>query len=75
MRAKGDDGHLIIRPEVPELNERGVYILYKDEEPYYVGRADRLWIRMHSHSNRVTDRYYAHWEIRGHDTYPHLLFS
>jgi hypothetical protein len=62
MRKKDSKGRLLIRPLVAELERRGVYILYKDEEPYYVGRATRtLWIRLHSHSNRATDRYYAHW--------------
>jgi hypothetical protein len=59
---KDDKGRLIIKPLVPDLKRPGVYILYKGEEPYYVGQATELWGRLHAHSNRVTDRYYPHWD-------------
>ncbi len=62
MKKKDGKGRLIIKPLVPDLKQPGVYILYKGEEPYYVGQATVLWGRLHDHSNKVTDRYYAHWD-------------
>jgi predicted GIY-YIG superfamily endonuclease len=52
---------LIIRQDVDELQRPGVYVLYKGDELYYVGKATNLFSRLHSHSNKITDDYYAHW--------------
>jgi hypothetical protein len=52
MKKKDDNGRLLIKPLVLELQRPGVYVLYKGEEPYYVGRANKLWTRLHDHSNR-----------------------
>lgn len=43
------------------LQESGVYVLYRDDEPYYVGKASRLFHRIWSHANRPKDRYYNFW--------------
>jgi len=56
-----EGGQLLIVKLVPELKLPGVYILYKDEEPYYVGRAAKLLSRLHSHANKVTAKHYSHW--------------
>lgn len=37
-------------------------MLYKGDELYYVGKASKLYSRLHDHSNKVTDEYYAHWD-------------
>ncbi len=58
---KDKDG-LLIKREVPELQRPGVYILYRGDELYYVGRANKLFSRLHDHSNKITDEYYAHWD-------------
>ena len=55
------NGRLLIKLIVPDLQRPGVYVLYKGDELYYVGRAAKLFDRLHSHSNKVTDDYYAHW--------------
>jgi hypothetical protein len=55
------DGRLLIK-QVKELQGPGVYVLYKGDELYYVGRAAKLFSRLHDHSNKVTDEYYAHWD-------------
>ena len=39
----------------------GVYILYREDEPYYVGKAGCLFDRLHAHANKMTDRYYPFW--------------
>jgi len=46
------------------LDAPGVYVLYRDDHPYYVGRATRrLRDRLHSHANRPGDRYYNFWNF------------
>lgn len=40
----------------------GVYVLYRDEHPYYVGRASNmLFSRLHDHANKRTDTYFNFW--------------
>jgi hypothetical protein len=62
FRRKDDSGRLLIKVEVPELQCPRVYVLYKGDELYYVGKAAKLFNRLHDHSNKVTDEYYAHWD-------------
>jgi predicted GIY-YIG superfamily endonuclease len=59
---KKSKGKLLIKIEVEELEQPGVYVLYKGDELYYVGKANRLMSRLHDHANKVTDDYYAHWD-------------
>lgn len=59
---KKDKGRLLIKKHVLELESPGVYILYRGDELYYVGKANRLMSRLHDHANKVTDEYYAHWD-------------
>jgi predicted GIY-YIG superfamily endonuclease len=54
-------GRLRIRA-VKELEWPGVYVLYRGDELYYVGKAEKLFSRLHDHANKVTDEYYAHWD-------------
>ena len=42
-----------IAKTIPELNKSGVYILYRDDEPYYVGQAQNLRSRLREHANNV----------------------
>ena len=54
-------GSLVIK-KLPELARPGVYILYRDETPYYIGKTKRsLFLRLHNHSNQVTDPYFYFW--------------
>lgn len=44
------------------LNKRGVYVLYRDEHPYYIGKAkSSLFKRLHDHANKSTDKYFNLW--------------
>lgn len=44
------------------LQGPGVYVLYRDDMPYYVGKTSRrLWGRIWAHANRPKDRYYNFW--------------
>jgi hypothetical protein len=44
------------------LKHPGVYILYRDDHPYYVGKTKRsLFSRLHAHASISSDRYYNFW--------------
>ena len=46
------------------LKEPGVYVLYRDDHPYYVGKTGRpLFNRIWQHANRPQDRYYNFWNF------------
>jgi len=45
------------------LDEPGVYVLYRDDVPYYVGQADRLRRRLWNHAVRPEARYYNFWNF------------
>jgi hypothetical protein len=46
------------------LREPGVYVLYRDDHPYYVGKTSRpLFDRIWAHANRPHDRYYNFWNF------------
>lgn len=51
----------------PELKQRlldpGVYVLYRDDQPYYVGKARKLYQRIWQHANAGRDRYYNFWNF------------
>jgi hypothetical protein len=55
------DGRRLVVKQIDMLSEPGVYVLYKDDEPYYVGKAKMLRRRLRVHANRPTDRYYDFW--------------
>ena len=59
--SKKHGARLLIREEVEEMEFPGIYILYKDEDPFYVGRANRLVSRLHSHANKITSKHYQFW--------------
>jgi len=43
------------------LKSPGVYVLYRDEEPHYIGKTSRsLWLRIHDHT-KSTDKLYNFW--------------
>lgn len=44
------------------LQSPGVYVLYRDDMPYYIGKtAGKLWVRIWAHANHPKDRYYNFW--------------
>ena len=56
-----EKGQLLIR-STGVLKEPGVYILYRDEHPYYIGKATTsLFKRLHDHANVSTDKYFNLW--------------
>lgn len=46
----------------PILQEPGVYILYRDKHPYYIGKTNgRLFERISFHASVVSGRYFNFW--------------
>ncbi|HEV3275949.1 MAG TPA: GIY-YIG nuclease family protein [Terriglobia bacterium] len=46
------------------LGRPGVYVLYRDDVPYYVGQArGRLWKRLRSHALRSVGQQYYFWNF------------
>ncbi len=44
------------------LREPGVYVLFRDDEPYYVGKTkNKLFRRIQAHATKTRDRYYHFW--------------
>ena len=54
-----------IDPEVNKLlSQPGVYVLYRDDRPYYVGKAGKcLFWRLRSHAVNPKDKYYNFWNF------------
>jgi hypothetical protein len=47
-----------------ELRDPGVYVLYRDDHPYYVGKTGRpLFDRIWAHANRPAARHYNYWNF------------
>ncbi|QNI31228.1 GIY-YIG nuclease family protein [Alloacidobacterium dinghuense] len=61
FRTKDSKKRLLIKTNVPDLKHPGVYVLYRGDELYYIGRAQNLFSRLHDHANKIADRYYPHW--------------
>ena len=61
FKLKKKNGRLCVK-EIEELREAGVYVLYRGDELYYVGKGQDLFRRLHDHANKVTDRYFPHWD-------------
>lgn len=45
------------------LGEPGVYVLYRDDVPYYVGQAKKLRSRLWQHAANPSTRYYNFWNF------------
>ncbi len=46
---------------IEKLKSAGVYVLYTDDRPYYIGKASSLIRRLHAHANISTDKYFNLW--------------
>ena len=56
-----DKQGLVVR-RCKDLQHPGVYILYRDDHPYYIGKTRRtLFNRLHDHANKSTDTYFNFW--------------
>lgn len=59
----GSSGNKPLSKSIDFLKEPGVYVLYRDDVPYYVGQADRLRRRLWSHAMRPEARHYNFWNF------------
>jgi hypothetical protein len=58
------DGKKLVFRHREYLSKPGVYVLYRDEVPHYIGRTERpLFERLREHANSPTDRYYNFWNL------------
>lgn len=61
-RTRNSSGKLVnIARTLEILREPGVYILYRDDQPYYIGKAKRLNSRLYSHARRPGSKYDLFW--------------
>ena len=56
FKKKDKKGHLLIRHLVPESAWPGVYVLYKGDELYYVGRQSNQCVQTFARSFKQSDR-------------------
>lgn len=50
-------------PLTNELRQPGVYILYRDDEPYYVGKAKNMRVRVRTHATDPASHLYHFWNF------------
>jgi len=56
-------GRRLVESIMDLLDQPGVYILYREDQPYYVGQATCLYDRIWAHANRPKDRHYNFWNF------------
>jgi len=54
-------GKRLVVKELEILSKLGVYVLYRDDVPHYVGQAKRLRSWLWSHANQPNSKYYNFW--------------
>jgi hypothetical protein len=55
-------GRKVLADDLTILQNAGVYVLYRDDVPYYIGKTDhRLGKRLFVHAKRPTSRYDYFW--------------
>ena len=58
------NGQALLARKLPFLKEKGVYILYRDEHPYYIGKSSKsLFYRLRGHAIFPQARYYNFWNM------------
>jgi len=60
--ARGEEKQMLAR-SLAFLQGPGVYILYRNDVPYYVGQATRLRSRLFQHARRPDKRYFHFWNF------------
>jgi len=55
------EGKQVLEAVKKELSHLGVYVLYRDDHPYYIGRSQNLFKRVGGHANLVNGRYHNLW--------------
>jgi hypothetical protein len=62
--ARPKSGTGVLAAHIPFLTEqKGVYVLYRDGEPYYIGKSgNSLFNRLKDHAMNPKKRYYNFWD-------------
>jgi hypothetical protein len=63
VSAVGENSRKPLAKSLDFLNSPGVYVLYRDDVPYYVGKATKLRQRLWSHATRPQARYFNFWNF------------
>jgi hypothetical protein len=59
----GDGRKQMLARSLDFLEKPGVYILYRDDTPYYIGQAEKLRHRLWGHAKKPESRYYHFWNF------------
>ena len=62
-RSSTGESKKVLARELEFLNQPGVYILYRDDVPYYIGEANELRKRLRRHADAPKSRYYNFWNF------------
>ncbi len=54
-------GAKLLFRDIELLTKPGVYILYRDDVPHYIGKATKLRLRLREHACAKDSRYYNFW--------------
>ncbi len=58
------DGRKLVFRREPDLLKPGVYVLYRDDHPYYIGKTSgELFQRVWNHANQPRDKFYHFWNF------------
>ena len=60
---KGRGKNRIMAHSLPFFDKPGVYILYKDDRPYYIGQAKMLRRRLWNHAKKAEGPYFHFWNF------------
>jgi hypothetical protein len=60
---RGEGSRKSFIKDTPELQKPGVYVLYRDEQPYYIGKSTRIGKRIWQHACHPRARYYHFWNM------------
>ena len=62
---RGKIGQRFIKEDIDDaLGKPGVYVLYREEKPYYIGKTGgSLSGRIYAHANQSNDPYYNFWNF------------
>jgi hypothetical protein len=59
---RGKKGKQVLAGTLDFLTKNpGVYVLYRNETPHYIGKAECLYNRLWKHANTPRDKYYHFW--------------
>ena len=70
LKSAGTKRKIALAKDLDFLEKPGVYILYRDDEPYYIGQATKLRDRLWGHAIQATGRYFHFWNFFSAFTVP-----